>query len=62
MSGGLVPLGAMAGSLFALMPLAKLGARRTIFLFGSPALIFSWIIIGCANSVHMIFVGRFLGE
>ncbi|OXA41778.1 Facilitated trehalose transporter Tret1 [Folsomia candida] len=61
MSGGLVPLGAMAGSLFALMPLAKLGARRTIFLFGSPALIFSWIIIGCANSVHMIFVGRFLG-
>jgi hypothetical protein len=60
-SGGLGPLGALFGSLFTLLPLPRLGSRRTVAAFAAPALILSWIIIAFSNSVETIYIGRFLG-
>lgn len=61
LTGSLGPMGAIAGSLFATIPIKYFGVKGTLFYCGLTAFATSWLTISMSTSFTSILMGRFVG-
>jgi len=59
--GGLLPLGALVGSLGMGILINLFGRKRSLLLITAPGFTIGWLVIALAQNLAMLYVGRFIG-